>query len=49
MSQENPERCPDCLGLGARVEQYEVIDQDGYRFMAQRDVPCGSCAGKGYT
>lgn len=48
MSEENPEMCPDCLGLGAKVIQYPVKDEDGYEFMAHRDQPCASCSGKGY-
>lgn len=49
MSEQEPVRCADCLGLGAKVVQYPVKDEDGYEYMAQRDVPCSSCAGKGYT
>lgn len=48
VSEQEPERCPSCLGLGAKVERYPVKDQDGYEFMAQRDVPCDDCGGKGY-
>jgi DnaJ-class molecular chaperone len=41
------ERCPACGGLGATVETYETLDQEGYKIMAQRDKPCQGCNGTG--
>lgn len=39
--------CPTCGGLGATVERYPVVDENGYEFMAWRDKPCDACAGTG--
>lgn len=47
--EEVAQQCPDCLGLGAKVERYRVKDTDGYEFEAWRDVPCDGCGGKGWV
>ncbi len=47
MSEDAQERCPDCGGLGATVEEYLVVDEDGYEFMAWKNTPCVSCGATG--
>lgn len=39
--------CPNCGGLGAKVETYMHVDQEGRETLAWRDVPCGACGGSG--
>jgi len=45
--EQEPERCPDCGGLGATVETYPAKDSEGYEFTAWRQKPCDTCHGTG--
>lgn len=44
---QQPQRCDSCGGLGAKVVTYPVKDEEGYEYLAWRDVPCETCNGTG--